>query len=123
MPRLCAGYSRLRLQRIGELTGSWTGASTGSWTSGGGMLLPLSLASDQVHGSAALAASSFRISGTTAWDPVRGEHAYSSLAVRVSLGCGCYHLGLLAAARRGQRLPDLSLSLDLARGKDLRCFP
>jgi hypothetical protein len=117
--RACGGYTRLRVQRAGELSSELFG----SWLLDAGTLLPLVLAPDQLNGSVELTLGAVRAAGGVAWDPVRGQHSFSTFGVNARLGCGCYSVGVVGNARRGQRWPDVALTLELARAAELRCWP
>ena len=116
--RACGTYDRLRLMQVDDLIDLTHGA--GSWIQGMGVV-PLPLRSDQVSAGLDGGWGPLAAMGQVAWDPVRGQLAYGSLAVSLAPGCGCYRIGVTGAMRAGQRWPDLALSLAITP-VDLRCW-
>jgi len=115
----CGGYARLRVADAADLLGS--GRGEGRWLEGSVLSLTPELQPDQVFGAVDGEWGPFGAGGRVAWDPARGRLSYATLATLLSLGCGCYQVGLAGAYRAGQAWPDLMLTL-AGRGGDLRCW-
>jgi hypothetical protein len=108
----CAGYHHLSATRMVHLFGS---GHLGWVPPGAGHDL---LALDAVHGDqlfGELLVRRGRVSAgiRLAGDPRAGELSYGQYWVDLSLGCGCYKVGLHGATRVGQRWPDLMARLTL----------
>jgi hypothetical protein len=106
----CAGYHHLRATRMVHLYGS----GHLGWASPGADLLALgSVHGDQLFGELQARLGRVTAGIRLAGDPLAGELSYGQYWVDLSLGCGCYKVGLRGATRAGQRWPDLMARLTL----------
>ena len=115
--RPCAGYTRLRLEQLYGLTG----ARSGAWLLEAHRGLPLQLSADQVNATVRGRWGALELGVMLAADPLMGRLTHGSAWMDLTLGCGCYRLGLQGQGRMGQDWPDLMLRLELAGAGTRSC--
>ncbi len=106
--RPCAGYTRLRLEQLHGLAA----ARVGAWLLAAHRVMALQTSADQVWGSLGGRWGPVAVGLTLAADPVAGRLTHGSGRVDLSLGCGCYRVGLQGHGRVGQDWPDVLAHLE-----------
>jgi hypothetical protein len=106
----CAGYHHLRATRMAHLYGS---GHLGWAAPDADLLLLESVLGDQLFGEVQARLGRVTAGIRLAGDPLARELAYGQYWVDLSLGCGCYKVGVRGATRAGQRWPDLMARLSL----------
>ena len=114
----CAGYTRLRLDQVHDLHG----ARLGPWLYGPDRALPLHASADQVSASVRARWGALELGMRLAADPVLGRLTHGAAWLDLTLGCGCYRVGVQGQSRMGQAWPDVALRLELTgSGERGRC--
>ena len=106
--RPCTGYTRLRLEQLHGLAASRQGA----WLPSAHRTLMLQTTADQVYGSLQGRWGPVQAGLVLAADPVAGRLTHGTGWVDLSLGCGCYRVGLRGHGRMGQDWPDVLAHLE-----------
>ena len=99
----CVGYTRLRLEQVHGLYSEGGRA----WLNSADRVLPLQLSADQVYADVRARWGILELGLQLAADPVLGRLTHGSAWMDLTLGCGCYRLGVLGQSRLGQDWPDV----------------
>jgi hypothetical protein len=113
----CAGYARLRLESAAQLfEARWLNWNIGSQHHGAARVHV-----DQLHAEVGGRFGPLDGDLLLAVDPVAGRATYATYGLGVTLGCGCYRVGVQGQSRLGQPWSDLWLSLSMPLGGAIRC--